>query len=91
MNTVNFLICHSSREPYFITLNLLTESWVLCVLLSLIFGSKMDETLPVHRDADIISGVFCRLAKFVLIGFFKLLYPEKEDAAFHKFIGRIKT
>jgi len=29
----------------------------------------MDETQPVCRDADIISGVFCKLAKFILVGF----------------------
>lgn len=39
----------------------------------------MDETLPVRRDADIISGVFCKLAKFILVGFVKELSPLKDE------------
>lgn len=44
----------------------------------------MDETLSVHRDADIISGVFCKLAKFVLGGFIKGLCPEKDKCCTSK-------
>lgn len=71
-------LSYSSRELSFITLNQLIGSWDLSVLLSLTPRSKMDETLPVYRGADIISGVFCSLEKFVLIGFIKGLCPEKE-------------
>lgn len=38
----------------------------------------MDETLPVHRDAGVFSGVFCNLRKFILVGFIKGLCPEKD-------------
>lgn len=38
----------------------------------------MDDVLPVHRGADIISVVFCKLGKIILVGFIKELCPEKD-------------
>lgn len=37
----------------------------------------MDDILPVHRSADIISVMFCKLGKFILVDFIKLS-PEKD-------------
>lgn len=75
---MDFLISHSSREIYFITLNLLSGSWVFYVPLSLISRSKMDGILPVHRGSDVISVMFCKLGKFILVDFKKELCPEKD-------------
>lgn len=47
----------------------------------------MDDTLPVHRGADIISIVFCKPEKFILVDFIKELCLEK-DKALNRFVWR---
>lgn len=48
----------------------------------------MDGILPVHRGSDVISVMFCKLGKFILVDFKKELCPEKDNAALIRIVWR---